>query len=491
MSIRDFIPMQSELRKLKTDVCVKIFTRIAQGRLHQRHTKMLLRSTAENADVLTASAHVPDMDTDVPRAILTAFTQWKQAMTYAPHKYPRPTWIQHHSCDGSCDFFQYECVFICVHSGNLHICTRRMCDAVIETQEVAMCGKTGMQYPLCTTVQADPAFVDFGTKVSALPRKVRASVVRTLPTFNPDDIIELRDTVRSLVVKLIGHATSSHATTTTAITHVHSQQRNSTSTGHVPGSPITRLTTGTSKDMSTTNVDVIKQTSLTTTTSTPSTLARPPQHLSPKPTPSVNHNMFINKGSRRKNRRKAVQEHIAAFEEELLASDSAAVSAVDPTSTPSRDSIDNVQRPETTSTPATSYSALRNTYARKRELQAAPHIAARRYRIARVRPVTTIEMDDAFHQRVADVCINSWRKLVETQTFQQNPIPKDVFRNHCLVVLYHMREPHGFTSPNGSIVIPNEPLLTHGMPARTQLKQLELIKVNKTSTMLYIVSTRL
>lgn len=54
----------------------------------------------------------------------------------------------YHACGtGKCHWFEYQNIYICRHTGNIHFCGD-MCDRLVETHEHNVCSLTGRAYPL-------------------------------------------------------------------------------------------------------------------------------------------------------------------------------------------------------------------------------------------------------------------------------------------------------------------------------------------------------
>ena len=53
-----------------------------------------------------------------------------------------------HICNTSCAWFERPPVFICRSSGNLHLCSERVCDQLVHTHDSLVCRVTATAYPL-------------------------------------------------------------------------------------------------------------------------------------------------------------------------------------------------------------------------------------------------------------------------------------------------------------------------------------------------------
>lgn len=138
--------------------------------------------------------------------IREAYQIWKAHLSMSPVEI-----VPGHLCSGSCEYLKHECVYICKLTGNVHFCTLEMCDSIIQTAEFSMCTKTHVQYPLHMVTHTDTETVDFGGKVSILPKLPRQKGPRPHPIFRQQDLEPMKQSVRDLLNALLLGSTSSAA----------------------------------------------------------------------------------------------------------------------------------------------------------------------------------------------------------------------------------------------------------------------------------------
>jgi hypothetical protein len=59
-----------------------------------------------------------------------------------------PSKIIRHYCSPACLYHEQGCIYICLHSNNVHFCSLRACDHLVVDAETQVCSITAQSYPL-------------------------------------------------------------------------------------------------------------------------------------------------------------------------------------------------------------------------------------------------------------------------------------------------------------------------------------------------------
>lgn len=135
-----------------------------------------------------------------------AWTQWRQDVGNGKW---RPRAIKSHVCTPvTCRYHVYANapdVYICVSTGDFHICNPRQC-AAIQThlhESAVYCTITGVQYALQPVAPTDRDAVDFGSKTLTTQQMPKKPGPRPKEVTTTDDSEHLRKTARAVLQQLL------------------------------------------------------------------------------------------------------------------------------------------------------------------------------------------------------------------------------------------------------------------------------------------------
>lgn len=324
-----------------------------------------------------------------------------------------------HKCTVVCEWVQVNDVFVCLHSGNVHICIRELCTDIYEAREFSMCMLTSKRYPLMMVSLAGSDHVSFRATVSTTGAgEGKRSDGTSVPGAGSGGS---------------GNSLSVSATSAYAMSGAGG------STYTTRGSQVVSLTRP--LEFLENNVREIIQ-----------------HLLSPIGGDTTGDAASSSAGS-------------ATLGQVKIGRGRGRVSAsiaVAPAAAASEGPVRHERKEKTT----------RKNSSGSSSVAVSPlTVSSRRFQKRERKLVALDTIPDAFYERMKLLCVSLWKRVQETETFKLNKKVYD-FRYHCIVVMYLAVK--GLKTK--SVVIPKETILIDGLPYQSDLKRYSIIPRTFTET---------
>lgn len=125
----------------------------------------------------------------------------------------------------------------------------------------------------------------------------------------------------------------------------------------------------------------------------------------------------------------------------------------------------------------------------RRKPKHGPEIMTRRWQRPKRQRLSRDQVDQGFYDRLTTVCLETWKKIKTTPTYQGSSEPKKgeskngkkrsyEFKHHVMVIMYESKE--GFESPG--ISIPYDPICEKGLLPVQEMRKYDIANMYKTCT---------
>jgi len=175
-------------------------------------------------------------DPAMMRDFVAIYGEWRQTVIGTPAA---------HTCTSQCRSLRRGGIHICRLSGNLHVCTPTLCNAVVQRNDLNICSLTRTQFPSDMVISSDlygasnskdGSTIDFRKQETLVPKLNHRKGHRPKPRYDTRHIPMLVESSERLMHNVLARGLVVHAETT-RLSNQQQRKRSSQTAGFVDDPP--------------------------------------------------------------------------------------------------------------------------------------------------------------------------------------------------------------------------------------------------------------